>query len=131
MIGDFIKVAAIVIILSVVVVLLRTRLPEYSLLLSIAVVCVALLFVISDIFPQIEKMRDLFEKSGNTSLYFGVALKALGIAYISDFSANVCRDFGMTALAQITDIAGKGAIFVLSIPLISAVLQAALKFVGL
>lgn len=131
MIGDFIKVAAIVITLSVVVVLLRARLPEYSLLLSIAVVCVVFLFVLSNIFPQIEKMRDLFEKSGNTSLYFGVALKSLGIAYISDFAGSVCRDFGMSALAQLTDIAGKGAIFVLSIPLISAVLQAALKFVGL
>ena len=64
MIGDFIKVAAIVITLSVVVVLLRARLPEYSLLLSIAVVCVVFLFVLSNIFPQIEKMRDLFEKSG-------------------------------------------------------------------
>lgn len=131
MIGDFIKITAVVITVSVVVVLLRTRLPEYSLLLSVAAVCVALLFILGDIFPQIEKLRVLFEKSGNTSLYFGVALKALGISYISDFAANICRDFGLGALAQLTDIAGKGAIFVLSIPLISAVLQAALKFVGL
>lgn len=129
--GDLIKVTALIIIVSVVVVLLRVRLPEYSFLLVLAVICVSVLFILGDIFPQIEKLRNLFEKSGNTSLYFGVALKALGVAYVTDFAGNVCRDFGLVSLAQIADIAGKVAVFVLSVPLISAVMQAALKFIGL
>ena len=128
---DFIRLTALIIILAVMAVLLRTRLPEYSFLLVLAAVSTVLLFVLGYIFPHIEKLRSLFEKSGNTSVYFGVALKALGIAYITDFAVNICRDFGLNSLAQIAQITGKGAVFILSIPLICAVLESALKFIGL
>lgn len=128
---DFIRLTALIIILAVMAVLLRTRLPEYSFLLVLAAVSTVLLFVLGYIFPHIEKLRSLFEKSGNTSVYFGVALKALGIAYITDFAVNTCRDFGLNSLAQIAQITGKGAVFILSIPLICAVLESALKFIGL
>ena len=117
---DFIRLTALIIILAVMAVLLRTRLPEYSFLLVLAAVSTVLLFVLGYIFPHIEKLRSLFEKSGNTSVYFGVALKALGIAYITDFAVNTCRDFGLNSLAQIAQITGKGAVFILSIPLIGA-----------
>lgn len=129
--ADFLRLTALIVIVSVMAVLIKARLPEYSFLLVLAAICVSLLFVFTYIFPHIEKLRGLFEKSGNTSLYFGIALKALGIAYITDFAVNTCRDFGLNALAQIADIAGKGAVFILSIPLICAVLETALKFVGL
>lgn len=128
---DFIRLTALIIIVAVMAVLLRTRLPEYSFLLVLAAVSTVLLFVLGYIFPHIEKLRSLFEKSGNTSVYFGVALKALGIAYITDFAVNTCRDFGLNSLAQIAQITGKGAVFILSIPLICAVLESALKFIGL
>ena len=128
---DFIRLPPLIIILAVMAVLLRTRLPEYSFLLVLAAVSTVLLFVLGYIFPHIEKLRSLFEKSGNTSVYFGVALKALGIAYITDFAVNTCRDFGLNSLAQIAQITGKGAVFILSIPLICAVLESALKFIGL
>lgn len=129
--SDFIKIIALVIIAAVFAIVLRTNLQEYSFLLVLAVVSAVLLTVLSNIFPSIEKLRSMFEDSGNASVYFLAALKALGIAYITGFAANVCRDFGQTALAQIAEIAGKGAVFILSIPLICAVMQAALKFVGL
>ena len=128
---DFIRLTALIIILAVMAVLLRTRLPEYSFLLVLAAVSTVLLFVLGYIFPHIEKLRSLFEKSGNTSVYFGGALIALGIAYITDFAVNTCRDFGLNSLAQIAQITGKGAVFILSIPLICAVLESALKFIGL
>lgn len=129
--ADFVKLIALIIIVSVMAVLLKARLPEHSFLLVLATVCVSLLFVLTSIFPNVEKLRSLFEKSGNASIYFGVALKALGIAYITDFAVNICQDFGLGALAQIAHIVGKGAVFILSIPLICAVLEAALKFAGL
>lgn len=131
MIGEFIRLTAIILVMSVLVVLLHSRLAEYSFLLVLAVVCSAILLVINTIFPQIQTLKSLFEKSGNAGIYFGVALKALGISYITDFAGGVCRDFGLNSFAQVADIAGKGAVFILSVPLICAVLQTALKFIGL
>ncbi len=128
---NLIKIIAFVIIASVMVLILKNHLQEYSFLLVLAVASSALLLLLSEIFPYINTLKSMFEKQNDSVMYFSVALKSLGIAYITNFASSVCRDFGQTALAQIADIAGKGAIFILSIPLICAVLESAIKFAGL
>lgn len=131
MTGEIIRTAAVIIIVSVLIISLRTRLNEYSFLLLIATVCVVLLMVLGNLFSAFSKIRDLFNKSGNINEYFTVALKALGISYITTFAADSCRDFGLSALAQTSEIVGKIAIFILSLPLVTSILESALKFVGL
>lgn len=129
MINELIKVVAIVIIAAIFITTLRTRAAEYSFVLSIAVVAIVLITILGNIFGAIVKLRDLFDKSGNSSVCFETALKTLGISYITTFAADVCRDYGLSGLAQASEIAGKIAIFLLSLPLMTAVLNAALKFV--
>lgn len=129
--NELIKAVAVIIIAAVLVTALRTRLSEYSFLLTLAVIAVVLIAVFGNLFGAISKLRDLFNQSGNAGVYFVTALKALGISYIATFAADMCRDFGLSSLAQTTEIAGKVTIFVLSLPLMTAVLDAALKFVGL
>ena len=129
--GEIIRTSAVIIVASVLIISLRSRLGEYSFLLLIAAVCVVLLMVLGNLFSAFGKIRDLFNKSGNITEYFTVALKALGISYITAFAADSCRDFGLSALAQTTEIVGKIAIFILSLPLVTSILESALKFVGL
>ncbi len=128
---ELIKVSVVIIITAVLITTLRTRLGEYSLLLALAAIGIVLAAVLGNLFSAISKIQDLFTKSGNAGTYFITALKALGISYIATFAADICRDFGLSALAQTSEIAGKITIFILSLPLVTAVLEAALKFVGL
>ncbi len=129
--GELIKSIAIIIIAAIFVTVIRNRLQEQGFLLVIATVCVALITVIGNLFNAISKLQDLFNQSGNAGVYFVTALKALGVSYITTFTADACRDFGLTSLAQTAEIAGKITIFALSLPLVTAVLEMALKFVGL
>lgn len=129
--GELIKVVAVIIVVAVLITSLRTRLGEYSFVLAIVTIVVILIAVLGNLFAAVSKLRDLFSQSGNAGVYFTVALKALGISYITTFAADLCRDYGLSALAQTAEIAGKITIFLLSLPLMTAVLQAALKFVGL
>ncbi len=129
--SELIRVVAVVIVAAVFVTALRTRLGEYSFILALAVIAVALVTVMGNLFGAVSELRDLFSQSGNAGVYFVTALKALGISYIATFAADICRDFGLSALAQVSEIAGKVTIFMLSLPLVTAVLEAALKFAGL
>lgn len=129
--GELIRIVAVIIVAAVFVTLLRNRLGEYSFLLVLAVVAVVLIVIFGNLFSAVSKLSDLFLESGNAGVYFVTALKALGISYIVTFAADTCRDFGLSALAQTAEIAGKVTIFMLSLPLMTAVLEAALKFVGL
>ena len=129
--GEVIRTCAVIIVISVLIISLRSHLGEYSFLLLIATVCIVLFTVLGNLFSAFSKIRDLFNKSGNVGEYFTVALKALGISYVTTFAADSCRDFGLSALAQTSEIVGKIAIFILSLPLVTSILESALKFVGL
>jgi stage III sporulation protein AD len=127
--GELIRVTALIIVTAVLVVALRNHLGEYSLLLVIAAITVVLILILENLFGVIGEIKNLFLKQGNTGEFLSAALKALGISYIATFAADVCRDFGLSSLAQTAELTGKIAILVLSLPLITAVLETTLKFV--
>ncbi len=129
--AELIKITVVVIISAVLITLLRNRLGEYSLLLAFSVIAVVLLTLLDNLFYTMSKLSDLFALNGNNNMYFVIALKALGISYISAFAADICRDYGLSALAQTAEVSGKITIFILSLPLVTEILEATLGFVGL
>ncbi len=129
--NELIRMTAVIIVAAVFVTSLRTRLGEYAYILVLAVISIVLMAVLVNLFGTLSKLQELFMKSGNSAGYFTTALKALGVSYITTFAADICRDFGLSAFAQTTEICGKITIFILSLPLVTAVLEAALKFAGL
>ncbi len=54
---------------------------------------------------------------------FSLMLKALGIALVSKFCADICRDCGESTLAGGIESVGRVAIFSLCIPIISDILS--------
>ena len=55
--------------------------------------------------------------------YLSILLKIIGITYIADFSSNVCKDAGYSAIAGQIEIFGKISIFVVSAPVLMALLD--------
>jgi len=86
--NEIIKAVAIIIIAAVLVTALRTRLSEYSFLLTLTVIAIVLIAVLGNLFGAVSKLRELFNQSGNAGVYFVTALKALGISYIATFAAD-------------------------------------------
>ena len=74
-------------------------------------------------------LKGYIEDYGIETEYFKVAIKALGIGYITSFIADACRDSGQSSLAAKAELAGKAAIFVLSLPLLISVLNIAVGLI--
>jgi stage III sporulation protein AD len=60
-------------------------------------------------------------------MYFTSVLKITGIAYISEFGAEICRDAGEGAIASKIEMAGKVIIIALAIPVITSLIDLVLK----
>lgn len=60
--------------------------------------------------------------------YFRILLKIIGITYLADFSANICRDAGYSSIAGQIEIFGKISILAISSPIILALLEAVYDF---
>ena len=101
---------------------------EYGLFIAVAAGVIIAVMVLKNISAPIIMIREKLEEYGVESEYFKVALKAVGIGYITSFIADACRDCGQTTLALKAELAGKCAIFMLSVPLIISVLEMAVEF---
>ena len=115
---------------SAICVLLAGYKPEYSLAVAICIGAVVFGSVLANIIPAFQRLSQLLSRTGLDSGYFKIALKALGVCYITGFAADICRDFGQSALAAKAELVGKCAVFLLCLPLLEAVIEIALSFIG-
>ena len=59
----------------------------------------------------------------NTSSYLRIILKAVGITYLCEFTANLSRDTGNSLIAGQIELCGKIAVLLLGIPILASLLQ--------
>ena len=97
--------------------LIKDKAPKIS--FAVSAVCGVLILssVIDDISEIVSFANGVSSFSG--SEIFSLLLKATGLAYIVDFSADLCRDAGETGNAKRLENAGKIAILALSLPVIT------------
>ena len=69
------------------------------------------------------------EQAGVAEGYFGIVLKVIGIAYLSQFASQLCADAGEGAVAAKIELAGKALIMAVSIPVLTEVLHVVLMLV--
>jgi len=113
----------------VLAVVLRHNKPEMAMFLSISVGVIIFLVMLGKISSILEVLKDLSARANLSMVYLGTILKIVGIAYIADFGAQICRDAGEGAVASKIEFASKILVLVLAVPIIVAVLNSLLKIV--
>ena len=71
----------------------------------------------------IEFFKGLLSKLPVEPEFFVTMVKMLGIAYIAEFSSSICKDCGHSAIASQIELFAKGAIVVMSIPVMSCLIE--------
>lgn len=122
-------VFGICIIAAVIATLLKGYKGEYAMLVAIAAGAAVLLSAVFDVMKGLLTLRNTVAEYGLDTSYFSVAVKALGICVITGFIADTCRDAGQTSLASKAELAGRCAIFIMSIPLLLSLLKTAYGFI--
>ena len=89
-----------------------------------AVIAIALYILEGSALTAVQTIADAAKATAFSS-YAVILLKALGIAYISAFTAELCKSAGEGMLASAAVLAGKGELILLSLPLISRLLEIA------
>ena len=62
--------------------------------------------------------------------YLATLFKMIGVTYIAEFSAGICRDAGYQTLAGQIEIFGKLTILVMGLPVLLALLQTIQEFLS-
>ena len=101
-------------------VLLKRDRPELSMLLSVACGTIIFAFALERLGTTIEFFKGLLSVE---PAFFVTMVKMLGIAYIAEFSSSICKDCGHSAIASQIELFAKGAIVVMSIPVMSCLIE--------
>lgn len=129
MIESVFKVLAVCLVTSAIILIIKAKSSEYAFVIALAAGIIVMTFVFKSISLPIREISQKLSDYGIKTEYFKVALKAVGLSYITDFVADICRESGQISLASKAELAGKMAIFLLSVPLLMSVLETAIGFV--
>lgn len=124
---DIIQIVCIGIIAVVLASILKTQRPEIALQVSIVTGLLIFIIVIVKLSAVIDFLQTFSKKANIDSTYINILLKIVGIAYIAEFGAEVCKDAGESSIASKIELAGKVTIVILAVPIISSLLDLVVK----
>ena len=111
--------------------ILRAYKPEWAPFLRMAVTVVALGLTVALASTVLTYITDLASATGALEgEEWSLLLKALGVAFLTETAASVCRDSGEVGLATWVETAGKLEILLLSFPLIRTVMDTVADLLG-
>lgn len=120
---EILQIVAIGIIATILAVILKHQNPQIAIHISIVTGLIIFLLIVTKLNYVVQFLSTLAEKVEIDLIYFTTILKVIGIAYIAEFGAQVSRDAGEEAIASKIELAGKVLIMVISIPVMSALLD--------
>lgn len=104
-------------------VLLKKENPQISMLTGVATGILIFLMVSSPLRELIFLLRETAEQAGVGKGYFGIVLKVIGIAYLTQFGAQLCADAGESAIASKIELAGKVLMMTVAAPVLTGLLE--------
>lgn len=122
-------VMALLMIAVVLALSLKSKNPEISSLVSVAV-CLAIVgLCVGRIQTILDGMNRVCNYIHVDKVYITILLKLLGIAYICEFAAGISKDAGYQAIAAQIELVGKLTMLMVSMPVLMQVLNTILDLI--
>ncbi len=107
---------------------LKQQKAEFSVYLCIGISLVIFFSIFQYLEEIIKTIRELTSTINMNATYVTTLLKMLGVTYVAEFSANICKDAGYQTVAAQIEIFSKLTLLVLSLPILVALLQTIQNF---
>lgn len=125
-----IKIAAIGVGAALLAAWIKTIKSEYALWITLAAgafLGLAAILKLDAIVSELKFLQGYFSAYGS---YFKLLIKIIGITYLAEFSADLCKDAGANTLASQVEMFGKLSILVLCMPIMRSLLETIDYFLG-
>lgn len=120
---DIIQIVGLGITATIIIIVIKGQRPEIAVQLSIITGIVMFFLVAGKLAAIVDLLGNYFNKVNIDIMYFAVLLKIIGIAYIAEFGAEICRDAGEASIASKIELAAKVIIMAMAVPIITSLLD--------
>lgn len=108
---------------AVLAVFIKNWRSEIAIQISLVAATIMFFMAVPYLKALLEMFRDISNRIGLDVRYINLVLKVIGIAYVAQFGAELCRDSGESALASKIEFGGKIMIVTLSMPVLYSFLE--------
>ncbi len=122
-----IRACGLAVLAAVFVMLLRELRDGAYRLIEISAAIIFFLAAVTSIAPEIAKISELLEGS-SLSGYAAFIIRALGVAALCEVTGDICRACGSETAARGVEIFGRAEMALLSLPLLTELLNTAVSF---
>ena len=123
------QIVGLALIVTVIGVVLKQVNKEIALQLTILTGVTIFLLILGKVKIIVDLLQNLADQANISSYYLMIILKIVGIAYLAEFGAEICRDAEERALASKVETAAKVGVLVLAIPIIVAILESLVRLI--
>lgn len=120
------------VVIGIIASILYLILQEFGAPIGFLIILVSSILIFSVVIKHINGVFQLIhylgEKASIEGMYIKTILKVIGIAYITELGSSLTKDAGLSSIATKIELAGKIFILVISIPIITALLEAIINF---
>ena len=124
---DIIKIVAFAFAALFIFLLFKEKRSDISILISLSAGVIIFLPIITQLNEVINFIKDIANKANIDTVYIGVVIKILAIAYLATFCSEICKDAGAGSIASKVEFSAKVLILTLAIPILMAVLESILQ----
>lgn len=120
---EILKLCALAVVGILLALQLKTFRPELSFCLILALGILIFAYSFSSVKTVFDEVLRLGESLGDSAGYLKILIKIVGISYVCEFSAGICRDAGYGTLGEQVEILGKLAILFSGFPILYAMIE--------
>jgi stage III sporulation protein AD len=120
---EIIKLAFLGIVGALVALQIKGHRPEFALLVGLGIGIVILVYGMNRLSGVLNQFAVIRAYLGDSAAYLKILFRVIGMTYLCEFSAGICRDAGFGVIADQLVIVGKLAVLLNGIPILLAVFE--------
>jgi stage III sporulation protein AD len=112
---------------TIMIVIVKSQRPEMAMLISIITGIIIFILIATKLAAVVELISVYMKKTNVDTSIVATVLKIIGLAYICEIGAEICRDAEQGAIAAKIEMAGKVIIATIAVPIITSLLDLVIK----
>lgn len=117
------KIIGIALITCVSFIIIKPIRNDFAIIISVVGGIIITFYIFSYMSGIFDIFNGIFKITGVNGSVYAIILKIIGIAYLTEFTANICSDTGNSSLGDKVLLGGKIIILVMALPIVTGILS--------